>query len=260
MLSPRQLHCLRGIGLRTWVPRGTIDTAPAGVEGDEVEPSALINPVDLPPAGEPVAIAPTTPTVTDAPAPAPTAPLEIPADWDGVIQAIHQCQACELAANCTQKVPGVGDREADLLIVGEGPGHDEDIRGEPFVGRSGQLLDRMLNAIGIERDRVYITNIVKCRPPNNRDPRPEEANQCRAFLEAQIKLLNPKVILAVGRVSAHNLLDTQQTVGKLIRNLHQLPGSDIPVKVTYHPAYLLRNPSAKSIAWQDLKLLHGLLQ
>ena len=118
----------------------------------------------------------------------------------------------------------------------------------------------MLAAIGIAREQVYITNIVKCRPPNNRDPKAEEVLQCRNFLEAQIKLLEPKVILAVGRVSAHNLLDSTLPVGKLIRDLHRLPGSEIPVKVTYHPAYLLRNPSAKAIAWQDLKLLHSLVQ
>ena len=170
------------------------------------------------------------------------------------------CEACELAQNCSQKVPGVGDRHADLMIVGEGPGHDEDIQGEPFVGRSGQLLDRMLAAIGIAREQVYITNIVKCRPPNNRDPKQEEASQCRAYLEAQIKQISPRVILSVGRVSAHNLLGSNQPVGKLIQQMHTLPGTDIPVKVTYHPAYLLRNPPAKAIAWQDLKLLHQMLQ
>ncbi len=180
-------------------------------------------------------------------------------NWDATVAAIHACQACDLAQNCTQKVPGVGDRQADLLIVGEGPGHDEDIRGEPFVGRSGQLLDRMLAAIGIDREQVYITNIVKCRPPNNRDPRPEEAARCRHYLEAQIRQLEPKVILSVGRVSAHNLLATGDPVGKLIRQSHKLPGTDIPVKVTYHPAYLLRNPSAKAIAWQDLKQLRRML-
>ena len=180
--------------------------------------------------------------------------------WDSIITAIQACEACELAQNCTQKVPGVGDRHADLLIVGEGPGHDEDIQGEPFVGRSGQLLDRMLAAIGIAREQVYITNIVKCRPPNNRDPKQEEAARCRAYLEAQIKQISPRVILSVGRVSAHNLLGSNQPVGKLIHQMHTLPGTDIPVKVTYHPAYLLRNPPAKAIAWQDLKLLHQMLQ
>ena len=196
-----------------------------------------------------------------SPVPTPAEPIPVELnDWESILDNIHACTACALAENCTQKVPGVGDRKANLLIVGEGPGHDEDIRGEPFVGRSGQLLDRMLAAIGIEREQIYITNIVKCRPPNNRDPKAEETLQCRRFLEAQIEQIAPRVILSVGRVSAHNLLDSNQPVGKLIKQMHRLPGTDIPVKVTYHPAYLLRNPSAKAIAWQDLKKLYQLLQ
>jgi len=118
----------------------------------------------------------------------------------------------------------------------------------------------MLAAIGIARERVYITNIVKCRPPNNRDPKASETQHCRVFLDAQIKQIAPKVILSVGRVSAHNLLGSNLPVGKLIQQIHQLPGTEIPVKVTYHPAYLLRSPAAKAIAWQDLKLLHSMLQ
>ena len=145
------------------------------------------------------------------------------------------------------------------MIIGEGPGHEEDIKGEPFVGRSGQLLDKMLEAIGISREQVFITNIVKCRPPNNRDPHRDEVKACNTFLQAQIEAIAPKVILSVGRISAHSLLHSTDPVGKLIKNIHQLPNSDIPVKVTYHPAYLLRTPSAKSIAWQDLKILHGIL-
>ena len=197
-----------------------------------------------------------------APAPTTRQPFEIPPldSWDVITGAIQQCSACELSENCTQKVPGIGDRKARLLIVGEGPGHDEDIRGEPFVGRSGHLLDRMLATIGIAREQVYITNIVKCRPPNNRDPKASEAQQCRVYLDAQIKQIAPKVILSVGRVSAHNLLGSNLPVGKLIQQIHQLPGTEIPVKVTYHPAYLLRSPAAKAIAWQDLKLLHRMLQ
>ena len=179
--------------------------------------------------------------------------------WDDITQSIHRCDLCELASNCTQKVPGVGNSQADLMIIGEGPGHEEDIKGEPFVGRSGQLLDKMLQAIGISRAQVFITNIVKCRPPNNRDPHRDEVQACNTFLQAQIKAIAPRVILSVGRISAHSLLNSTDPVGKLIKNIHQLPDSDIPVKVTYHPAYLLRTPSAKSIAWQDLKILHGIL-
>ena len=269
MLSPRQQHCLDGIGIQLWRERNaetivTSHSASTGVPDTPVEAvapvaeiaglEAAMAKISARPAAEP-ATAETTPS---APAVAP-APARLDS-WDGVIDAIHACSACELAQNCTQKVPGVGTRSADLLIVGEGPGHDEDIRGEPFVGRSGQLLDRMLAAIGIEREQVFITNIVKCRPPNNRDPKPEEAQHCRRFLDAQIDIIKPRVILSVGRVSAHNLLGSSEPVGKLIRQSHHLPGTDIPLKVTYHPAYLLRNPAAKSIAWQDLKQLHQMLQ
>lgn len=238
MLNTRQQHCLRGIGIRVWRER----------------PSATLEETKPTPIAAPVVEA-----ASDTATPAEPVSADLN-NWDSILTGIHACTACELVKNCTQKVPGVGDREAKLLIVGEGPGHDEDIRGEPFVGRSGQLLDRMLAAIGIEREQIYITNIVKCRPPNNRDPKPEEILRCREFLEAQIEQISPRVILSVGRVSAHNLLNVNQPVGKLIKQMHRLPGTDIPVKVTYHPAYLLRNPSAKAIAWQDLKTLYQLLQ
>jgi DNA polymerase len=254
MLTERQQHCLKGIGIQSWSERpATLDNRPATgpvveIAGEPV-PQAVENAVVKSPQEVPA----------ENPATRTPAPTSFDS-WDSLIDAIHGCKACELAHNCTQKVPGVGDRQADLLIIGEGPGHDEDLRGEPFVGRSGQLLDRMLAAIGIAREQVYITNIVKCRPPNNRDPKQDEAQQCRAYLEAQIKQIAPKVILSVGRVSAHNLLGSNQPVGKLIQQMHKLPGTEIPLKVTYHPAYLLRNPSAKAIAWQDLKLLHQMLR
>lgn len=264
MLSDRQQHCLQGIGIRLWKDRvagQSIYPADTGIARITAPPSPVEGGITEKPL-----TAPTGPITAKPEPPSEAGPavvnVEPPSlrDWDEIIAAIHACEACELAQNCTQKVPGVGNRQADLLIVGEGPGHDEDIQGEPFVGRSGQLLDRMLAAIGIAREQVYITNIVKCRPPNNRDPKQEEARHCRAFLEAQIREIAPRVILSVGRVSAHNLLGSDQPVGKLIRQMHELPGTGIPVKVTYHPAYLLRNPSAKAIAWQDLKLLHQMLQ
>ncbi len=267
MLSEKQQHCLRGIGVRLWRDRLPGDVHQLESESAPALPDAEPRPgIAIPEAGgiaanyRPAQESAVNDKQPEA-RPAPTK-IEVPSldNWDDLIDAIRACEACELSQNCSQKVPGVGDRQADLLIVGEGPGHDEDIRGEPFVGRSGQLLDRMLAAIGIEREQVYITNIVKCRPPNNRDPKADEAQQCRLYLEAQIRQIAPRVILAVGRVSAHNLLGSNLAVGKLIREMHQLPGTDIPLKVTYHPAYLLRNPSAKAIAWQDLKLLHRLLR
>lgn len=247
MLNARQQHCLNGIGIRRWVSRSSItrvaEEKPVEVISQDVTEVPEAPRVETPPA-------PVTPPVPDI------IPLE---SWDDIQQAIHQCQSCELAQNCMQKVPGVGNQHADLMIIGEGPGHDEDIRGEPFVGRSGQLLDRMLAAIGISRPDIFITNIVKCRPPNNRDPHVDEVQACNRYLQAQIEHIKPKVILSVGRISAHSLLHSSEPVGRLIKSLHQLPGTDIPVKVTYHPAYLLRTPSAKAIAWQDMKTLYRIL-
>ncbi len=266
ILTARQQHCLQAIGVRRWRPRADADSiSPASeIVAAEARAGAAPEVAQLPGGEAGVTLPRSVPAVAvnDTATAPPAKTIEIPAldDWDSINAAIQQCNACELSQNCTQKVPGIGARQADLMIVGEGPGHDEDLRGEPFVGRSGQLLDRMLAAIGIAREQVFITNIVKCRPPNNRDPRPEEAAQCRIYLDAQIRLVQPRLILAVGRVSAHNLLDSKLPVGKLIQQMHQLPGTDIPLKVTYHPAYLLRNPAAKAIAWQDMKLLYRMLQ
>ena len=249
MLSARQQHCLRGIGIRRWQksPAAINLSADQSEIADSVPAAVSVTPTSEP--------KPSSSVVPGRPI------VEIPLDnWDAITQSIHQCEACELASNCTQKVPGVGDQSADVMIIGEGPGHDEDIKGEPFVGRSGQLLDKMLAAIGISREQVFITNIVKCRPPNNRDPHIDEVQACNQFLRAQVEQIDPKIILSVGRISAHSLLNTTQPVGRLIKELHQLPDSNIPVKVTYHPAYLLRNPSAKAIAWQDMKMLYQILQ
>lgn len=172
-------------------------------------------------------------------------------DWPELEQAVKACTACGLREGCTQTVFGVGNRQAEWLVIGEAPGADEDKQGEPFVGRAGQLLNSMLAAIGLKREQVYIANILKCRPPGNRDPKPEEAALCRAFLERQIALIQPKLILAVGRIAAQNLLATDTPIGRLRGHVHQLHG--IPVVVTYHPAYLLRSPGEKRKAWTDLQ-------
>jgi DNA polymerase len=155
---------------------------------------------------------------------------------------------------------GVGNEQADLLVIGEAPGADEDRQGEPFVGRAGQLLNAMLLAMGFKREAVFIANIVKCRPPNNRDPKPEEALACQSYLLHQIELIRPKLILSVGRISAQNLLKTDIAVGKLRGRVHTYGEWGIPLVVTYHPAYLLRSPEQKSKAWQDLQLALTLLR
>ena len=164
------------------------------------------------------------------------------------------CTACELHRTRTHTVFGTGSRQADWMIIGEAPGADEDRQGEPFVGRAGQLLTEMLCAAGLQRQDVFITNILKCRPPQNRDPRPEEVASCHAFLQRQVALVRPSLILAVGRIAAHNLLETDTPVGRLRGRIHHYGEGRMPLIVTYHPAYLLRSPLEKRKAWEDLRL------
>jgi uracil-DNA glycosylase family 4 len=178
--------------------------------------------------------------------------------WEALRHQAQACTLCGLHETRTQVVFGVGDEQADWLFVGEAPGADEDRQGEPFVGRAGQLLNAMLLALGLSRERVYIANILKCRPPRNRDPRPEEAQACRPYLQRQIELLTPRVIVALGRIAAQNLLQTDIPIGRLRGRRHVYGQTGIPVVVTYHPAYLLRSPLEKRKAWQDLCLARGL--
>jgi uracil-DNA glycosylase family 4 len=173
-------------------------------------------------------------------------------DWSALREAVAGCTRCPLHESRTQTVFGVGNPDASWMIVGEAPGAEEDRRGEPFVGRAGKLLDEMLRAVGHDRDSVFIANILKCRPPSNRDPNAEESAECRGYLERQIELVQPKIILAVGRIAAQLLLATDSPVGRLRGSRHQL--GDTPLVVTYHPAYLLRSPSQKRKAWDDLRL------
>lgn len=177
--------------------------------------------------------------------------------WQQLAQDVSSCAKCELHTSRTQTVFGAGNKNADLLIIGEAPGRDEDVQGEPFVGRAGQLLNAMLAAIGFQRDQVYIANILKCRPPNNRDPKPEEADACNSWLQQQIELIQPGVVLALGRIAAHSLLNTDQSLGALRGKQHDYAG--IPLIVSYHPAYLLRKPAEKRKSWQDLKRIKFLL-
>ena len=173
-------------------------------------------------------------------------------DWAVLRSEVAACTRCSLHETRTQTVFGVGHPEAEWLFIGEAPGEQEDLRGEPFVGRAGQLLDEMIRALGLEREHVFIANVLKCRPPKNRDPSPEEALSCEPFLVRQVQLLRPKIIVAVGRIAAQNLLKTQVPIGKLRGQVHHY--ADIPVVVTYHPAYLLRSQTEKRRAWEDLKL------
>jgi len=174
--------------------------------------------------------------------------------------AVSQCVACDLHQSRQQTVFGVGDEHADWMIIGEAPGAQEDKLGEPFVGPAGKLLDQMLRAMGLDRQTVYITNIIKCRPPGNRDPRPQESAACNAYLLRQIDLIKPKLILAAGRVAAHHLLDSSETVGRLRGRPMRWGAAGIPLLVTYHPAYLLHNPADKGKVWQDLQTAMTMMQ
>jgi uracil-DNA glycosylase family 4 len=173
-------------------------------------------------------------------------------DLDALQQTVASCTLCVLAESRTQTVFGVGNRQAELMIIGEGPGFYEDQKGEPFVGRSGKLLDAMLAAIGFDRSQVYIANIVKCRTPQNRDPQPEEVAACTPYLNSQIAFIAPKLLLAVGKVAANYLLQSKSILRELRGNLHEYGPQKTPLIITYHPAYLLRNPKDKHQAYQDL--------
>lgn len=183
--------------------------------------------------------------------PVPTQQAEAPgAAWAELEQTVRTCTQCALHQTRTQTVFGVGNRRAQWLFIGEAPGMDEDRQGEPFVGRAGQLLNAILFALGLKREDVYIANVLKCRPPNNRDPQPHEVAQCEPYLIHQIELIQPRLIVALGRHAAHSLLKTEMPLAKL-RGL-RLSYHGIPLIVTYHPAYLLRTPLDKRKVWEDM--------
>jgi len=177
---------------------------------------------------------------------------ESPDSWEALQAEVAPCTQCDLCKTRTQTVFGSGNKNADWMIIGEGPGQNEDLQGLPFVGNAGLLLTEMLRAIGLDREEVFITNIVKCRPPANRDPKPIEIETCKPYLMRQIALLKPKIIVVLGRIAAQALLNTDEPISKLRGKIHAL--NDTPVVVVYHPAYLLRSMLDKRKAWADLKL------
>ena len=239
VLDQRKLNCLNAMGITAWEPRGA---------GRSPRPAAA-----LPPAA---------PIAANAPPPSGRADAGAVADADlnTLEQLVSGCVRCPLHQTRTQTVFGVGAPDARMMIIGEAPGADEDRVGEPFVGRAGRLLNAMLLAVGLERGAVYIANIIKCRPPRNRDPKPEETASCAPYLKRQVELVRPKVILAVGRVAAQNLLGTTTAIGRLRGQVHREPVSGTPVLVTYHPAYLLRSPGEKRKSWEDLKRARRMLE
>ncbi len=247
MSELRRLNYLDAIGIQAWVLRSRPPMAP---------PPAVAS---APPAVDAPMPAADAPHPEAAP-PAPV-PIQVAKDWDALRSQVLACERCGLCTTRTQAVFGVGPADADLVVVGEGPGADEDRTGEPFVGRAGKLLDEMLAAIGRSRQtNTYIANVVKCRPPGNRDPSPEEAEACRPYLEQQLRLLRPRLIVAVGRIAAQRLLQSSEPLARLRGTLHHWGEDAIPVWVTYHPAYLLRSPREKAKTWIDLKKIRRLLE
>jgi DNA polymerase len=188
-------------------------------------------------------------------------------DWAELESAVAQCVACPLSQTRKQTVFGVGNRTAEWMLVGEAPGAEEDARGEPFVGQAGRLLDNMLAALGLsrrgaDRDAVFIANVLKCRPPGNRNPEPGEVQECEPFLQRQIELVHPKIVLVMGRFAAQSLLGSDASIASLRGKVHriEIAGRRVPVVVTYHPAYLLRNLADKAKSWADLCLAREVVE
>lgn len=223
-----RLHYLQAMGIDVWLPRKATENA--GRALSSVEESAW----------------PESKSETMA------LPAQGLFGWGDLEGEVHGCEKCGLCQTRTQTVFGTGNRLADWMVIGEAPGQHEDEQGKPFVGRAGQLLTEMLTAVGLPRDDVFITNILKCRPPGNRDPKPEEAESCAEYLNRQRELIQPKIILSVGRISAQTLLNTDTPIGKLRGRVHEWAG--VPLIVVYHPSYLLRSPLEKRKVWQDLQL------
>lgn len=233
------------------LPEGLPEGLPEDI-GDPVEMAATVEAFDAPNPDRPVAPRVEQPLVRlPEQAGRETAIAAMP--WAELADSVAGCTACGLCDTRTQTVFGVGDTQAEWMLVGEAPGENEDLQGEPFVGQAGKLLDNMLGALGLARGRnVYIANVLKCRPPGNRNPEPDEVAQCEPYLKRQIALIKPKVIVVLGRFAAQSLLRSTTPIGKLRGTVHTYEG--IPVVVTYHPAYLLRTLTDKARAWEDLCL------
>jgi uracil-DNA glycosylase len=251
--SERQRAMLQEMGIRVWASPVPVPVA-ASVPVVEAAAEKVVAPVVV---AAPVANPASVSAQGIALRPSGVAAM----DWDALRAAVSSCRACALCERRTQTVFGTGHPQAQWMLIGEAPGEQEDRQGEPFVGKAGQLLDNMLRAVGLTRgeapahEQVYIANVLKCRPPQNRNPEPQEVAQCEPYLLRQIALVQPKLILAMGRFAVQSLLKTGEPIGRLRGRVHEVPGlPGVPVVVTYHPAYLLRNPLDKARSWEDLCL------
>jgi uracil-DNA glycosylase family 4 len=243
-VSAREQY-LDALGIDIWKPRAR-RSAPLELM-DVVTKTAAATPID-----------PDPPLVMPALVPAVVpAVVADEASWEALRAQVSVCTRCELSQTRTQTVFGVGNRRAEVLVIGEAPGADEDRQGEPFVGRAGQLLNSMLRAMGTPRDTVYIANVLKCRPPANREPRPAEVACCLPYLQQQVDMIQPRLMVAVGRIAAQNLLATDTPLARLRGQVHRFGTRATPLIVTYHPAYLLRSPTEKRKSWVDLKFIRA---
>ncbi|MBD3669857.1 MAG: uracil-DNA glycosylase [Gammaproteobacteria bacterium] len=259
-MDARQQHYLKAMGITAWVRRELPDEEAPVQESLATVAAPQLSEADPAPRPRPAVRSKETtpapePNIPAADEPAPLPQLDIThMDWEALARGVSECQQCDLHKTRMNAVLGVGNARAQWMFIGEAPGVDEDRQGEPFVGRAGQLLNEMLKAVGISRESVYIANILKCRPPNNRDPQPHEVSACHAYLRRQIELVQPKLIIALGRVAAQNLLHSEQSMGNLRGEVHHYEETGTPLIATYHPSYLLRSPGEKRKSWQDLKL------
>lgn len=264
-LSDRHRAMLAEMGIRVFLPDARLLPPDHDLPPDAARPDPpLAQPRAAVAAAAPAVMERAAPIVPAAPRAAETVLRQVAGgveglEWTALAQAVAQCRACGLCEGRRNTVFGVGDTQPDWLVVGEAPGENEDLQGEPFVGQAGMLLDNMLAALGLNRrERVYIANVLKCRPPGNRNPEPDEVAQCEPFLRRQVELLQPKIILAMGRFAVQTLLQTTEPIGRLRGRVHSYHG--VPVVVTYHPAYLLRNLPDKAKAWADLCLAQSVLR
>ena len=260
MDSARRKQYLDALGIEPWLQRTHAPNQPLQAVVPIQKPAAVVE-------TRAPANSQNIPMPQKFPDPLPAEPaFEVPTTWEGLRPAVAGCMRCKLCKTRTNTVFGVGLETASLMVVGEGPGADEDAQGEPFVGRAGKLLDEMLKAIGRSRKEqapeksVFIANVVKCRPPGNRDPEADEVEACRPYLDQQIRLVKPKLIVALGRIAAQRLLGTDAPLSKLRGPVHEYGPDKTPLLITYHPAYLLRSPGEKAKSWADLKRVHQLLQ
>ncbi len=266
MDAVRRAQYLEALGIDVWRSRAAPDRAEGAALMEEPRPIEAPGPVEARGPIEALGVAEAlTPVMVPGPVEAPQAGRADDAAtveaWRVLRAEVEACTKCPLHRTRTQAVFGVGDPRAEWLVIGEAPGADEDRKGEPFVGRAGQLLDAMLKAIGLARGKnVYIANVLKSRPPGNRDPKPQEVASCLPYLIRQIELIRPALILAVGRIAAQNLLATDLPLSRLRGRVHTFGALNTPVVVTYHPAYLLRTPADKRKAWEDLKFARSVLR